>query len=177
MIFNFSENDFEITRDRVVAGVNGVAPERPDKRHRYFVTLEGGRYPIKQLIANVTGLSHAEITAQNALSILRKLNFQVQEFRPRSQRFQFSPGSLLVADAGLLEKTQGSLRFAVTVETDEDGFYVSSCPTLSGCHSQGRTRDEALNNIAQAIKGYLASMQKHGEAIPNENWEVVEVAL
>jgi antitoxin HicB len=173
MNFNFSGEDYEITRGRVVAGVNGTPPELPDKRHRYYVRLEGGNYPIKQLIANVTGLSHAEITAQDARSVLIRLNFQVDEFRPRSQRFQSSPSSLSVADPN----AQEPLQFAVTVETDEDGFYVSSCPALSGCHSQGRTRDEALNNMAQAIRGYLASMQKHGETLPNEKWEVVEVTI
>ncbi|MCH7713979.1 MAG: type II toxin-antitoxin system HicB family antitoxin [Chloroflexi bacterium] len=68
-------------------------------------------------------------------------------------------------------------QFAVTLDSDEDGFYVSSCPALPGCHSQGRTRDEALNNIAQAIRGYLASMRKHGETLPEAHWEVVEVVL
>ena len=177
MNFNLSGEDYEITRDRVVAGVNGIPPELPDKRHRYYVSLEGGNYPIKQLIASVTGLSHAEITAQDARSTLRKLNFQVEEFRPRSQRLRFSSRTLSVPDEGGPEKTQGSLRFAVTMETDEDGFYVSSCPALPGCHSQGRTPDEALNNIAQAIRGYLASMQKHGETLPDERWELVEVTV
>ena len=34
---------------------------------------------------------------------------------------------------------------------DEDGFYVVSCPAIKGCHSQGRTKREALANIREAI--------------------------
>ena len=55
-----------------------------------------------------------------------------------------------------------ALRLLVVFETDEDGWEVVSCPTLPGCHSQGRTRSEALANIREAIRGYLASMREHG---------------
>ncbi|MBI4339650.1 MAG: type II toxin-antitoxin system HicB family antitoxin [Chloroflexi bacterium] len=57
-------------------------------------------------------------------------------------------------------------QFLVTLEQDEDGFFVVSCPMLKGCHSQGRTEEEAIANIKEAIRGYLASMEKHGEALP-----------
>ncbi len=55
------------------------------------------------------------------------------------------------------------MQFVVTLEQDEDGFVVAECPSLPGCLSQGKTRDEALANIREAIKGYLASLRKHGE--------------
>ena len=51
----------------------------------------------------------------------------------------------------------------VTFEEDEDGFIVASCPSLPGCHSQGRTREEAEVNIREAIIGFVASMKKHGD--------------
>lgn len=69
------------------------------------------------------------------------------------------------------------MKFAVTIEKDEDGFYVVSCPVLRGCHSQGRTREEAVANITEAIRGYIASMRKHGEPIPTTKLEEVEVAV
>ncbi|MHB8158291.1 MAG: type II toxin-antitoxin system HicB family antitoxin [Desulfocucumaceae bacterium] len=50
--------------------------------------------------------------------------------------------------------------------TFEDGWYISSCPSLPGCHSQGRTYKEALSNIQDAIDGYLASYAKHKESVP-----------
>lgn len=68
------------------------------------------------------------------------------------------------------------MKFRVLVEPDEDGVFVAECPTLPGCISQGGTREEALQNIKDAIAGYLTSLDKHGEAVPLPfNEEVVEV--
>lgn len=58
------------------------------------------------------------------------------------------------------------MKLRVLIESDEDGQYVATCPTLPGCVSQGRTRLEARTNIVDAIKGYLASLAKHGEPVP-----------
>ena len=69
------------------------------------------------------------------------------------------------------------MKFAITLKEDEDGFIVVSCPALLGCHSQGRTREEAIANITEAIRGYIASMRKHGEPIPVTDVEEVEVAV
>ena len=63
-------------------------------------------------------------------------------------------------------------------ERDEDGWEVASCPTLPGCHSQGRTRAEALANIREAIRGYLASMREHGDPLPSSSeYQVLEVEV
>ena len=69
------------------------------------------------------------------------------------------------------------LKFAVTLARDEDGFIAVGCPALPGCHSQGRTREEALENIEEAIRGYIASMAKHGERLPDADVEEIEVAV
>ena len=42
--------------------------------------------------------------------------------------------------------------FTVIIEKDEDGFYVGSVPALRGCHTQGKTIDELLENIKEAIE-------------------------
>jgi predicted RNase H-like HicB family nuclease len=42
-------------------------------------------------------------------------------------------------------------QFPIIVERDGDGFYVVECPTFSGCYTQGKTLDEALKNIQEAI--------------------------
>jgi len=68
------------------------------------------------------------------------------------------------------------MKFRVHVEADEDGVFVAECPSLPGCISQGATRAEALTNIKDAMRGYLASLEKHDEAVPLPiNEEVVEV--
>lgn len=45
--------------------------------------------------------------------------------------------------------------FLVTIETDEDGVFVASCPGLPGCHTQGADFDEAVENIKDAIELYV----------------------
>lgn len=61
------------------------------------------------------------------------------------------------------------MRFKVIVESDiEEGGYIVSCPSLPGCHSQGETLDETLENIGDAIKGYVEVLKKHNRPIPHE---------
>ena len=50
----------------------------------------------------------------------------------------------------------------VTLEKDEDGWYVIECPAIPGCVSQGRTEEEALENIRDAITGCLAVRAEEG---------------
>ncbi|NLV45864.1 MAG: type II toxin-antitoxin system HicB family antitoxin [Candidatus Hydrogenedentes bacterium] len=70
------------------------------------------------------------------------------------------------------------MHYRILIEQDEDGVFISTCPALPGCISQGDTRAEAVENIKDAIEGYLASLEKHGEAIPPSiQEEVVEVTL
>ncbi len=70
------------------------------------------------------------------------------------------------------------VKFRVTIESDEDGVFVAECPALPGCISQGKTRDEAMANIRDAIQGYVESLKKHGEPIPAPITEaVVEVSV
>ncbi len=45
--------------------------------------------------------------------------------------------------------------YLVTTERDEDGYFVASCPSLPGCHTQGDTLEEALENIKDAIAIYV----------------------
>ncbi|MCH8110121.1 MAG: type II toxin-antitoxin system HicB family antitoxin [Chloroflexi bacterium] len=69
------------------------------------------------------------------------------------------------------------MKFTITLVQDEDGFIVASCPILPGCHSQGRTREEAITNLKEAIRGYVISMRKHGEPVPDGDVEEIEVAV
>jgi len=70
------------------------------------------------------------------------------------------------------------MHYRILIEQDEDGVFVAACPALPGCISQGDTRAEALENIKDAIEGYLISLKKHGEAIPPPiQEEVVEVTM
>ena len=68
------------------------------------------------------------------------------------------------------------MKFRVLLEQDEDGVFVAEVPSLPGCISQGRTRDEAIRNTQEAISAYLESLKDHGDPIPPSiDEEVVDV--
>ena len=60
------------------------------------------------------------------------------------------------------------MRFTVVMEKDEDGIYVVTVPALPGCISDGRTVEEAMSNIREAIRGFIDDMNADGEAIPHD---------
>ncbi|MBN1291192.1 MAG: type II toxin-antitoxin system HicB family antitoxin [Candidatus Latescibacteria bacterium] len=69
------------------------------------------------------------------------------------------------------------MRYRIVIEQDEDGMYIAECPVLPGCISQGKTRKEAIENIQDAISGYIESLKKHNESIPPSIFEeIVEIA-
>ncbi len=74
-----------------------------------------------------------------------------------------------------------SAEFSVFLEYDlEYRGYVVDCPTLPGCMSQGKTKQAALENIKDAISGYLAVLEKHERrTLPVEDigWYQVRVAV
>ncbi len=63
----------------------------------------------------------------------------------------------------------------VIVEKGEDGYFVAHVPALKSCWSQGRTREEALENIKEAIDLYLEPEPTALEE--GENQEVVELTV
>ena len=66
------------------------------------------------------------------------------------------------------------MNLKVLVEEGEDGYYVASVPALKGCWSQGKTRDEALKNIREAIELYLEPDEAFA---PAAGREIVELAI
>ena len=58
---------------------------------------------------------------------------------------------------------QYNAQLPLFVEKDEDGFYVVECPLFNGCYSQGKTLDEALKNIREAI--YLILEEKDSQDV------------
>ena len=69
------------------------------------------------------------------------------------------------------------MKYRVLIEQDEDSFFVAECPSLPGCIYQGKTREEAIANVQDAIKGYIKSLKKHDEPIPPPiEEEILEVA-
>ena len=69
------------------------------------------------------------------------------------------------------------MKYRVLIEPDEDGVFVAHIPSLPGCISEGKTREEAISNIREAASAYVESLRMHGEPIPPPIWEdMVEIA-
>ena len=58
----------------------------------------------------------------------------------------------------------------------EDGLIVAEVPSLPGCISQGKTRDEAIANVREAISLHEEVLRERGESIPDDRVELVEIA-
>ena len=67
------------------------------------------------------------------------------------------------------------MKFSVTIDRDEDGVWIAECPAIPGCVSQGATKDEALENIKEAIQLCLEVRAEKGIPLTIETRQV-EVA-
>ena len=171
MRFTVNGQSQDLDYKDVVAAASQIVPDEPDGRHKYYVNINGRRFPVKQLFAEVTGRLRDDFNPGDANRILRRLGFEIQEYD-----HPWSPNPVLPAgNVYRKHESKPPFTFAVSLESDEDGYIVASCPQLPGCHSQGRTREEAVANIEEAIRGYIASMKHHGEEIPKADWELVRV--
>jgi predicted RNase H-like HicB family nuclease len=65
----------------------------------------------------------------------------------------------------------------VIVYSGEDGYFVADCPSLPGCISQGKTREEAIANIKEAITGYVLALQEDNLPVPEEHFDAMVVAV
>ena len=64
--------------------------------------------------------------------------------------------------------------FRVEIE-DEEGRWVAEVPSLSGCVSEGNTKEEALEALRDAAQAYLEVLNQHGAPLPEDAQEEVSV--
>ena len=65
----------------------------------------------------------------------------------------------------------------VIIYPGEDGYWVAECPSLPGCISQGKTKEQSLHNIKEAIQEYIAALEEDGLPVPSEHFETLLVAV
>ena len=65
----------------------------------------------------------------------------------------------------------------VVIYPGENGYWVAECPSLPGCISQGRTKEEAVANIREAIQAYIEALEEDGLAVPEDRFETLVVAV
>lgn len=64
------------------------------------------------------------------------------------------------------------MKFTVTVARDEDGVWIAECPSIPGCVSQGKTKNEALDNVQEAIQLCLEVRAENGLPLTIETRQV-----
>lgn len=68
------------------------------------------------------------------------------------------------------------MQFTITVDRDEDGVWITECPSIPGCVSQGATKDEAIANIQEAIRLCLEVRAERGMPLTIETRQL-EIAV
>lgn len=68
-----------------------------------------------------------------------------------------------------------TVRLQVLIEQDEDGFFVMDVPALRGCHAQGRTYEEGMENIRDVIAMCVREMREEGLEIETGYPEVIGI--
>ena len=58
--------------------------------------------------------------------------------------------------------------YTVVVEKDEDGNFLAICPALQGCYAEGKTKEEAIEMIRDAIKLHIEDRIEKGETLYEE---------
>jgi predicted RNase H-like HicB family nuclease len=72
------------------------------------------------------------------------------------------------------------MKLKIVLEKDEDGRYVTTCPSLPGCISQGRTEKQAIKNMKEAIHLHLKALSEDGLPLRRQDGKkevLVSVAL
>jgi predicted RNase H-like HicB family nuclease len=67
---------------------------------------------------------------------------------------------------GNIERMTSKHTYTVTVEQDDEGWFIATCPALNHVASQGRTQQEALGNVKEAMEVYIETLREHGDPIP-----------
>ena len=71
-----------------------------------------------------------------------------------------------------------TLKFKVELSQESDGGYIANVPSLPGCHTQGDSFDEVIDNIKDAIQLYLEVLSEESSiSLSNSHTQIVEVSI
>ncbi len=76
-----------------------------------------------------------------------------------------------------MSQNRGESMRQVIVYPGEDGYWIVECPSLPGCISQGSTKEEAVANIKEAIRGYVAALEEDNLPVPEERFDAMLLAV
>ena len=69
------------------------------------------------------------------------------------------------------------MNYKIILSEGEDGYLVAECPAIPGCISQGKTVEEAMRNIKEAIELCLECYKEDGTPLPQDKTQVAEVTV
>ncbi|OGC06159.1 hypothetical protein A2526_03140 [candidate division WOR-1 bacterium RIFOXYD2_FULL_36_8] len=65
----------------------------------------------------------------------------------------------------------------VIIYHGEDSYWIAECPSLPGCISQGKTKEEAIQNAKEAISCYIHALEEDHLSVPSERFDAMVVAV
>ena len=65
----------------------------------------------------------------------------------------------------------------VVIYSGEDGYWVAECPSLPGCISQGKTKEDTIANVREAIDGYTKALEEDNIEVPPDRFDTILVAV
>ncbi len=65
----------------------------------------------------------------------------------------------------------------VVIYRGEDEYWIAECPSLPGCVSQGKSKEQAIDNIKEAIVGYVAALEEDNLPVPEDKFDALLVAV
>lgn len=77
----------------------------------------------------------------------------------------------------MIWRPERQMRYRVLIQQDEDGVFVAEVPSLPGCVSQGKTRDEAVANLREAMAAYVESLEENNEPIVRQSGLTIDQFL
>jgi predicted RNase H-like HicB family nuclease len=97
-------------------------------------------------------------------------------------RFSRSPARACILSlcVAVLWRASTDRRFVmrqVVIYSGEDGYLVAECPSLPGCVSQGKTREDAIVNIREAIQAYESALREDHLSVPEDRFDAMLVAV
>ena len=67
--------------------------------------------------------------------------------------------------------------FKIIIEECEEGGYYAECPSFQGCHVEGDTYEETIEEMKQVIAVFIESYQKNEKIIPIDNYSIASVRV
>lgn len=74
-------------------------------------------------------------------------------------------------------KRRKDMKYKVLIRKGEDGWYIASVPSLPGCHTQGKTIEEALGNAEEAVRAYVKTAKKLGDMVAEDDSATIEAMV